>query len=99
MTQKAITNDTPVAMLTLGQLKEALGTTTVAQIPQEQHTEKRYAYGLRGLADIFGCSLPTASRIKSSGQIAGAIKQVGRKIIIDIDLALELAGKKTGGRR
>ena len=27
-----------------------------------------------------------------------AITQVGRKIIVDADLALELAGRKTGGR-
>lgn len=40
-----------------------------------------------------------AARIKSSGKIDGAIKQIGRKIIIDADLALDLAGRKTGGRR
>ncbi|WP_252200195.1 DUF3853 family protein, partial [Bacteroides xylanisolvens] len=28
-----------------------------------------------------------------------AITQIGRKIIVDAELALELAGKKTGGRR
>ncbi|KAB4408594.1 DUF3853 family protein, partial [Bacteroides thetaiotaomicron] len=27
------------------------------------------------------------------------ITQIGRKIIVDAELALELAGKKTGGRR
>ena len=54
-----------------------------------------------GLADIvrlFGCSLPTVNRIKQSGKINRAITQVGRKIIVDADLALELAGRKTGGR-
>ena len=44
------------------------------------------------------CSLPTANRIKLSGKINRAITQVGRKIIVDADLALELAGRKTGGR-
>ena len=60
--------------------------------------EKRYVYGLAGIACLFGCSLPTASRIKQSGKINRAITQIGRKIIVDADLALELAGRKTGGR-
>ena len=60
--------------------------------------EKRYVYGLAGIARIFGCSLPTANRIKQSGKINRAITQVGRKIIVDADLALELAGRKIGGR-
>ena len=41
----------------------------------------------------------TANRIKKSGKIDKAIKQIGRKIIVDAELALELAGHKTGGRR
>ena len=60
--------------------------------------ERRYVYGLAGIARLFGCSLPTANRIKQSGKINRAITQVGRKIIVDADLALELAGRKTGGR-
>ena len=51
------------------------------------------------LPRLFGCSLPTANRIKQSGKIDRAITQVGRKIIVDADLALELAGRKSGGRR
>ncbi|KXB38509.1 hypothetical protein HMPREF1870_02173 [Bacteroidales bacterium KA00344] len=61
--------------------------------------KKQYVYGLAGIARLFGCSLPTANRIKQSGKINRAITQVGRKIIVDADLALELAGRKTGGRR
>ena len=60
--------------------------------------ERRYVYGLVGIARLFGCSLPTANRIKQSGKINRAITQVGRKIIVDAELALELAGRKTGGR-
>lgn len=59
----------------------------------------RYVYGLRGVAELFGCSLPTANRIKQSGRIDKAVTQIGRKIIVDADLALELAGHKIGGRR
>ncbi len=60
--------------------------------------EKRYVYGLAGIARLFGCSLPTVNRIKQSGKINRAITQVGRIIIVDADLALELAGRKKGGR-
>jgi len=60
---------------------------------------KKYVYGLKGLKTLFNCSIATANRIKASGRIEKAISQVGRKIIIDADLALELAGRKNGGRR
>jgi len=60
---------------------------------------KKYVYGLKGLKTLFNCSIATANRIKASGRIEKAISQVGRKIIIDADLALELASRKNGGRR
>lgn len=59
---------------------------------------KKYVYGISGIARLFGCSIPTANRIKQSGKIDKAVTQIGRKIIVDADLALELAGRKTGGR-
>lgn len=59
---------------------------------------KKHVYGIVGIAKLFGCSMPTANRIKKSGKIDKAITQIGRKIIVDADLALELAGRKTGGR-
>ena len=62
-------------------------------------TEKRHVYGIAGIAKLFGCSMPTAHRIKKSGKIDRAITQIGRKIIVDAELALELAGRKTGGRK
>ena len=62
-------------------------------------TSRKYVYGIPGIARLFGCSLPTANRIKKSGKIDKAITQIGRKIIVDAELALELAGKKTGGRK
>ncbi len=62
-------------------------------------TSKKYVYGILGISKLFGCSIPTANRIKKSGKIDKAITQIGRKIIVDAELALELAGKKTGGRK
>ena len=32
-------------------------------------TEKKYVYGIGGIARLFGCSMPTANRIKKSGKI------------------------------
>lgn len=62
-------------------------------------SSKRYEYGIRGIAKVFGCSIPTANRIKKSGRIDRAISQVGRKIIIDADLALQLAHCGTHGKK
>lgn len=63
--------------------------------------DSRYAYGIPGICEIFGCSKPTAQRIKRSGVIAGAITQYGRTIVIDRQKALELAReadiKRKGG--
>lgn len=61
-----------------------------------QSVSKRSYYGIEGIARIFGCSVPTANRIKKSGVIDKAITQIGRKIVIDADLALALA-KEAGG--
>ena len=72
---------------------------TEAQPRPVTDTERKYVYGILGIAKLFGCSLPTANRIKKSGKIDKAITQIGRKIIVDAELALELAGKKTGGRK
>jgi hypothetical protein len=55
---------------------------------------KKYVYGILGIAQLFDCSLPTANRIKKSKKIDKAITQIGRKIIVDAELALELAGRK-----
>ena len=57
---------------------------------------KKYVYGIGGIARLFGCSIPTANRIKKSGIIDKAITQIGRKIVVDADLALSLA-KEAGG--
>ena len=67
--------------------------------PPQSNSEKKYVYGIDGIAEIFGCSRPTASRIKKSGRINAAIRQIGRKIVVDVELALSLAGQKKEARR
>jgi hypothetical protein len=62
-------------------------------------TDKKYVYGIRGIAQIFNASIPTANRIKKSGIIDKAITQWGRKIVVDANLAIALAGKREGGKK
>ena len=64
-----------------------------------QLSNKKYVQGIKGIADLFGCSKSTAQRIKNSGVIDDAITQVQRKILVDADLALRLvkeSGYKVG---
>ena len=60
-----------------------------AKVPAEVVLEKHYEYGIAGIAKIFGCSIPTANRIKKSGVIDAAITQVNRKITVDSELEAE----------
>lgn len=60
--------------------------------PAQQPT-KRYTYGLRGICELFQCSHAHAQKLKD-GVLKPAIKQVGRKIIVDVDAAMALLDKK-----
>ena len=62
---------------------------------QEPAKSRNYVYGLKGIEQLFNCSTTTAWRIKNSEWIKPAISQVGRKIVVDADLALELAHQNT----
>lgn len=96
---QVIDDSTPIAMLTVGQLKKVLETpNTEVKASIVDKPEKQYVYGIAGIARLFACSIPTANRIKASGKIDKALKQIGRKIVVDAELALELAGRKNGGR-
>ena len=100
--------DKPLALMTVREFLEVIEATKdngetnevgqVCEAVNVGNDGKRYVYGIEGLARLFGCSKATANRIKKSGKLDGAITQIGRKIIIDADKALELAGIKTGGR-
>jgi len=88
-----IDKNTPILMLTVGQLKQLWNNTNELTPKQKEEPPKRYVYGMAGIAKLFDCSLVTANRIKRSGKINAAIKQIGRKIVVDADLAIELADK------
>lgn len=64
------------------------------EVSKKITSEKKYEYGLKGLAKILGCSVSKASEVKSSGVLDKAIVQNGNIIIIDKEKALELFGKK-----
>ena len=87
----------PIAMMTGEELcfliTKSVESTEAA--PPQVASKGNY-YGIEGIARVFGCSVPTANRIKKSGIIDKAITQIGRKIVVDADLALSLA-KESGG--
>lgn len=53
-------------------------------------TNPKLVYGIRGIANLFDCSIATANRIKKSGVIDGAIFQRNRTIVVNADEALKL---------
>lgn len=86
----------PIWQMTGRDLLNLFDISGIIQSPEPEVHElgKKYVYGLNGIARLFGCSVPTANRIKKSGKIDRAVKQIGRKIIVDAELALQLIGKK-----
>ncbi|AZA73785.1 DUF3853 family protein [Chryseobacterium indoltheticum] len=81
---KKIDLKTPIWQLTIEEFLE---------VSKNFSTEKKYEYGLKGLAKILGCSVSKASEVKSSGILDEAIIQNGNIIIIDKEMALQLFGK------
>ena len=61
----------------------------------ESSENKRYVYGIVGLERALGVSHKTAQKLKD-GVLAPAVKQRGRKIVVDLDLALQLFDEKNG---
>lgn len=82
---KNIDPQTPIWQLTVEQFLE---------VSKNLSSDKKYEYGLKGLAKILGCSVSKASEVKSSGILDKAIIQNGNIIIIDKEKALQLFGKK-----
>ncbi len=83
-------------------LREGLGLSALGyDDPEPMEVKKHLVYGLQGLCDLLGCCKSTASKIKQTGILDPAIKQHGRVIVIDADLALDLlnTNKKLKKRR
>ncbi|MGL5914155.1 MAG: DUF3853 family protein [Bacteroidales bacterium] len=86
--------NTPLWHLSIGEFQEliadSLKQAQEAQPVAEAKPEHKFVYGLKGLAQLLGCSETTAWHIKTSGKIDEAISQVQRKIVVDAELALRL---------
>lgn len=65
----------------------------VTQQTELRDSNKKYVYGISGIQSLLNCSESSAKRLKKSGIIDDAIIQNGRKIIVDVELALELLKK------
>ncbi|WP_297984868.1 DUF3853 family protein [uncultured Chryseobacterium sp.] len=73
--------------LTNSKEKEKIANQTGPPIIKEN---KKLVYGIRGIANLFDCSIATANRIKKSGVIDDAIFQRNRTIVVDAEIALQL---------
>lgn len=89
-----MTKDTLITNMTIADLDayfdardERLKAEIQAMLNSVDDTPK-YVYGLEGLAEILGCSVRTAARIKASGKLDGAISMQGRTMIINSAKAL-----------
>ena len=61
---------------------------------KEQQVKKRNLIkGLKGLQELFMCSTSTAWRIKNADWFRPALVQHGRHVLVDADIAWELASK------
>ena len=92
-----IDRETPLKDMTAGQLADFLrGQQSFGAAPggaeNGQSEPRRYVYGLQGIMDLFHVSNMTAQRYKA-GIIKDAVRQYGKKIVVDADLALELFAK------
>ena len=68
-------------------------TTAVRQLSdkldEKKQSERKYVYGIKGLAGLLGCSVATAQRIKSGGAIDGSYVQRKKEIIFDAEKVLQ----------
>lgn len=81
-----VTNDTPLAMMTFGQLKEALSQSSTRT---QEPADKKYVYGIEGICSLFNCRRNVAISYKNT-IIKDAVFQHGRKIVVDANKAIQL---------
>ena len=99
MDKTQITDNTPIAMLTISQLtgylRESLFPKPLLDLLEKQiqiddeKKCKRYVHGVAGIKSLFNCSYPTAHKLKET-IIKPAVHQQGRVILVDVELALKL---------
>ena len=84
----------PLFSLTVGEFLDLQRKVDEPVIQDFTIKSEKYVYGIDGLAKLFKCSRTTAGKIKASGKIDKAVSQMGKKIVINADLAVELLKKK-----
>ena len=86
-----ITGTTPIWQLSVDEFKEVLASVHQPVVPDYTYaSNKTYDFGIPGIMRTFKCSNTTAHRIKQSGVIDAAISQKGRKIVVEVEKAVEL---------
>lgn len=80
-----------VALVGLDDLRTMVRTAVSEELAkmQPKASTKRYIYGLQGVADLFQVSKVTA-RLYKDTFLRDAVVQVGRKIVVDADKAMQL---------
>jgi len=92
----------PILQATIGDFLEVFRELITENKPQEipiKPEKKNLIYGMKGLATLLGCSVPTANRIKKDGVIKSATYQVGKTVAFDRDLVLELLNSENKRRK
>ena len=85
-------DETPIVMLTVGQLNALINEKVEVDSKQESFDgsgEESYVHGLSGIRRLFNVSHATAQRYKNT-ILKEAVMQNGRKIIVDRNKAIEL---------
>lgn len=86
-----VNDNTPIAMMTLGQLKEALKSNEAQKTVEPKKVE--YVKGLKGIRELFGVSHVTAHKYKET-ILKDAVIQNGRVILVDKNKAFKLFKEK-----
>ncbi|MCX6222439.1 MAG: DUF3853 family protein [Bacteroidia bacterium] len=89
----------PLFSLTVGEFLELQRRSEIPVVVDITDKSEKYVYGINGLAKLFNCSKTTAGKIKASGRIDKAVSQMGKTIVINADLAIELARQPIINRR
>lgn len=62
-------------------LKEGLNRTVATELVSPlANTHKKYVYGIAGIAKLFGCSIPTANRIRKAGKLTKPLHKLVERL-------------------
>ena len=84
---------TKLSELTVADLKDLLNEIQSGNIQRAAKPTGRLVYGLDGIRELFHCSHKQAQFYKDN-VIKDAVSQNGRKIVVDVDKALELFNER-----